>query len=339
MKKHANIPIFIPHVGCPNDCVFCNQRKISGHRGFDRETVRAELDAAFSTVKADISVQIAYFGGSFTGIDRTDMAYLLALANEYIDAGKCESIRISTRPDYINREILDILRVYRVKTIELGVQSMDDRILAASRRGHTAADTERAFSEILSYDFELIGQMMTGLPTATGETEVLTAERICEMGAHGARIYPTVVFPETALYDMALRGDYTPFTTEEAVERSASVLSVFLAHGIPVIRVGLQASEGLISEEALGGYHPAIGEMIYARCHRNAVEKALFERETAGKTLVLRVHPTDVSAFIGQKGANRTYFTEKFALRGVKIRPDAALRKHTFTMTLEESET
>lgn len=336
MKKHANIPIFIPHVGCPNDCVFCNQRKISGHTHFDRESVRAELDEAFSTVRRDIPVQIAYFGGSFTGIDREDMLYLLSLANEYIDAGKCESIRISTRPDYINREILDILHKYRVKTIELGVQSMDDRVLSASHRGHTAADTERAFSQILEYDFELIGQMMTGLPASTTESEVMTAQAICQMGAHGARIYPTVVFSDTALHEMALCGEYTPFTTEEAVERTAAVLAVFLQKEIPVIRVGLQSSEILTAGDGVfgGGYHPAIGEMIYARCHRDHVARALEGAETAGKVLVLRVFPTDVSAFIGQKGENRNYFIEKFALRGVKIVTDEAISKYKFAFTL-----
>ncbi len=334
MKKHANIPIFIPHIGCPNDCVFCNQRKISGHTHFDKHAVRKELDAAFSTVTGEIPVQIAYFGGSFTGIDREDMIFLLSLANEYIDAGKCESIRISTRPDYINEEILEILREYRVKTIELGVQSMEDAVLSASHRGHSAADTERAFAMILQYDFELIGQMMTGLPASSSDSEVMTAEKICKMGAHGARIYPTVVFPDTALYDMAQSGEYRPFTTEEAVERSAAVLSVFLKHEIPVIRIGLQANEVVISDGNLGGYHPAMGEMIYARCHRNAVEKALAGKETAGKTLMLSVNPSDISAFIGQKGANRTYFTGKFALRGVKVMPDAAVKKYTFELKL-----
>lgn len=336
MKKHINIPIFIPHVGCPNDCVFCNQRKISGHMHFDRTAVRGELETAFATIRPEIPVQIAYFGGSFTGIDRGDMIYLLSLANEYIDAGKCDSIRISTRPDYISREILDILRAYRVKSIELGVQSMDDHVLAACHRGHTAADTERAFALILEYGFELIGQMMTGLPAATRETEIMTAEKICEMGADGARIYPTVVFRDTALCQMTENGDYTPFTLEESVDRTADVLTVFLSHEIPVIRVGLQASEALTSgEDVVGGaYHPAVGERAYARCHRNAIEAALFHHETKGKTLVLRVFPTDISAFIGQKGENRIYLTEKFALSGMKVLPDEMIKKHTFSFSL-----
>jgi histone acetyltransferase (RNA polymerase elongator complex component) len=287
-------------------------------------------------VRRDIPAQIAYFGGSFTGIDREDMIYLLRVANEFIDAGACESIRISTRPDYIDSEILGVLKKYRVETIELGVQSMDDRVLTASRRGHTAADTERAFSLIKEHGFELVGQMMTGLPASTRETEVMTAEKICAMGADGARIYPTVVFCDTALHGMALAGEYTPFTTEQSVERTAAALAVFLKNEIPVIRVGLQASELLTEGVGVfgGGYHPAVGEMAYARCHRNAVEKVLLHEKTEGKTLILRVFPSDVSAFIGQKGENRKYFIEKFSLRGVKVMPDEAISKYKFAFAL-----
>ena len=194
MKKHINVPVFIPHLGCPNDCVFCNQRTISGHGDYDFAAVKGELDRAFATADARIPTQIAYFGGSFTGIGRPEMTRLLTLANEYIDADKCESIRISTRPDYIDEEILKLLKQYRVRTIELGIQSMDDGVLAASLRGHMAADTRRACRLIRQYGFELVGQMMLGLPGADETSETETARAICDMGAVGARIYPTVVF-------------------------------------------------------------------------------------------------------------------------------------------------
>ncbi len=334
MKKHANVPVFIPHIGCPNDCVFCNQRTISGHGIFDRTRVRDELNAAFATLRRDIPAQIAYFGGSFTGIDREDMVYLLRLANEYIDRGLCESIRISTRPDYINEEILEILKSHRVAAIELGVQSMDDRVLAMCRRGHTAKDTEHAFSLIRAYDFELVGQMMTGLPEATGESEVMTAEKICEMGADGARIYPTVVFEGTALHAMAEKGLYRPMTTEKAVSRTAEVLSVFLTHDVPVIRIGLQSGETLTKETY--GYHPAMGEMVRSRCFLSAVKKALDGRDCAGKMLFLRVNPADLSAFIGQKGENRRILIEIYACSGVKISPDIHITKNQFTFDLTD---
>lgn len=337
MKKHLNIPIFIPHLGCPNGCVFCNQKKISGHVGFCREAVKRELDTAFATVTGEIPAQIAYFGGSFTGIDREDMLFLLGVAKEYIDAGKCESIRISTRPDYISEEILGILWDHGVRTIELGIQSMDDEVLRSSRRGHTAEDSVRAMTLVKSFGFELVGQMMTGLPASTVASEIMTAKRICEMGADGARIYPTVVFRETVLAEMAKRGEYLPLTTEDAVERTAAALSIFLAHGVNVIRVGLQATELLTGgEETMSAYHPAIGEMVYSRYFRDALEKALKHEKTNGKYAEISVNPADLSKMIGQKGANRQYLQMQFSLRGIRFCPDEKMAKNGFSVMLTE---
>lgn len=335
MKKHLNIPVFIPHLGCPNGCVFCNQKKISGHAGFCREAVKGELDTAFATVTGEIPAQIAYFGGSFTGIDREDMLFLLAVAKKYIDAGKCESIRVSTRPDYINEEVLRLLWDYGVRTVELGIQSMDEGVLLAARRGHTAKDAERAAALVKSFGFELVGQMMVGLPTSTAAHEVMTAERICTMGADGARIYPTVVFRETALAEMAERGEYLPLTTEDAVERTAAALGVFLAHGVNVIRVGLQATELLTGgEETAGSYHPAIGEMAYSRCFRDAVENTLKHEKTNGRYAEISVNPADLSKMIGQKGANRQYLLARFSLRGIRFLPDEKMAKNGFSVAL-----
>ncbi len=304
MKKHVNIPIFIPHVGCPNACVFCNQRKISGRMRFEKNDVRRELENAFSTVDGTIPTQIAYFGGSFTGIDREDMIDLLSVANEYIDKGKCESVRISTRPDYIDREILDILRRYRVASVELGIQSTDDGVLRACSRGHTSEDSFRAAALVKEYGFELIGQMMVGLPGGAEANERKTAEDICRMGADGARIYPTVVFCETALADMTQSGSYFPLTEETSVIRAANALSVFIENDVPVIRLGLQSGEALESGDGVvaGGYHPAIGEMAYSRCFRDMLETSLSDEKTAGRDALVLVHASDVSKVIGQRG-------------------------------------
>ena len=337
MKKHLNIPIFIPHLGCPNGCVFCNQKKISGHAGFCHEAVKKELDTAFATVTGEIPAQIAYFGGSFTGIERADMLFLLGVARDYIDAGKCESIRVSTRPDYISEEILGILWDHGVRTIELGIQSMDEEVLRVSRRGHTAEDSARAATLVKSFGFELVGQMMTGLPASTVVSEIMTAERICEMGADGARIYPTVVFRETVLAEMAEGGDYLPLTTEDAVERTAAALGIFLARGVNVIRVGLQATELLTGgEETMSAYHPAIGEMAYSRCFRDALEKAFEHEKTNGKYAEISVNPGDLSKMIGQKGANRQYLQTRFSLRGIHFRPDEKMAKNGFSVMLTE---
>ena len=336
--RHINIPIFIPHLGCPNDCVFCNQRKISGRRGFCRDGVRDELDRAFSTIPQDASVQIAFFGGSFTGLAREDMTGLLSLANEYIDAGKCASVRLSTRPDYIDEEILQILKNYRVGTIELGIQSMDDRVLAACRRGHTAEQSRRAAALIKRYGFEFIGQMMTGLPEATALSEMGTASAICDMGADGARIYPTVVLRDTALAAMASRGAYTPLELEDAVDRTAAAFGVFEARGVPVIRIGLQAEEGLSagSDVACGAYHPAIGELVRSRHLRHLLEAALLHENAAGRWLIVRVAPRNLSAAIGQHGENRAYLARRFSLRGVRILPDVSLAGDLFTLQITD---
>ena len=331
MKKHINIPIFIPHVGCPNACVFCNQRKISGHLRFEKNAVRDELERAFSTVDGSLPTQIAYFGGSFTGLARDDMVDLLRIANEYIDSGRCESVRISTRPDYIDREILEILRRYRVSSVELGIQSTDDGVLRTCMRGHTAEDSFRAAALIKEYGFELIGQMMVGLPGGAAENERRTAEDICRMGADGARIYPTVVFSETALADMTESGSYSPLTEETSVIRAANALSVFIEHDVPVIRLGLQSGEALESGDGVvaGGYHPAVGELTYARCFRDMLEAALSDKDTRGKCALVRVHPSDVSKVIGQRGANRDYFIKRFLLKSFRVEADgSAVRNH-----------
>ena len=210
MKKHANIPIFIPHLGCPNQCVFCNQRTISGVNKFDISRVSAQIDEALATVDPSCEVEIAFFGGSFTGIDRELMISLLEIAYDYIKRGKVSSVRCSTRPDYISDDILNILKKYGVKTVELGLQSASDKVLLKSKRGHTAYDEERACKMIVNAGLDLVGQMMIGLPGSTLEDELQTARFIVKSGAKGARIYPTVVFYDTELCEMSRRGEYTP---------------------------------------------------------------------------------------------------------------------------------
>ncbi len=338
MKKHVNIPIFIPHIGCSNGCVFCNQRKISGHAGFVRERACEELRRAFTTIDGSVPVQIAYFGGSFTGIDREDMRALLKLAYAYVEEGRCDSIRVSTRPDYIDRGILEELSAYRVKTVELGVQSMDDGVLAASERGHTARDTERAFSLLGEYGIEAVGQMMIGLPESDREKEVFTAVRIADMGAVAARIYPTVVFEGTRLCEMMRSGRYLPLDEEAAVSRSAAALSVFTERRIPVIRLGLQSTELLDAGDGIVGgfYHPALGEKVMGRFLRERVQRMIGDADVRGKTLTLRVCPSDVSAFIGQKGINRTYFTEHYALGGFRVIPDGTVKKYECSISFSE---
>ncbi len=326
--KHRNIPIFIPHMGCPNMCVFCNQRSISGRQSFDRESVRKEIETALSTIPADCEVEIAYFGGSFTGIDRELMIYLLDVAQSYIDSPVCgrakiSGIRMSTRPDYINGEIMEILSHYSVSTVELGLQSMDDEVLSASKRGHTAADAEAACKMIKDAGYSLIGQMMIGLPKSTPESEVYTAEKICEMGADGARIYPTVVFYETELAEMAERGAYEMLSLDLAVSRSCSALEVFEREGVECIRIGLCASDNLgDAEKVMGGAnHSAMGELVigelYYRKIKRIIEKHFSENQMESllqRRLRVAVPRGELSKAIGQRGKNRERLVAEFSL-------------------------
>jgi histone acetyltransferase (RNA polymerase elongator complex component) len=216
--------------------------------------VERQLAEAVATLKDGDEAEIAFFGGSFTGIDRGLMIRLLQMAQPYLVSGKVSSLRCSTRPDYINGEILDILARYGVRTVELGIQSTSDEVLAASKRGHTAEVAWRAAAAIKSAGFNFIGQMMIGLPASNIEREIATARDICAMGADGARVYPTVVFADTELSDMSASGEYEPLIEEDAVRRTAAVLEVFDTMRVPVIRVGLHSGESLSSPEKAAAY-------------------------------------------------------------------------------------
>ncbi len=322
--RHINIPVFIPHMGCPNNCVFCNQRSISGHGDFDIATVREEIDKALTTVTSEDDCEIAFFGGSFTGIDRALMVELLEIAEEYVRDGRVKRIRLSTRPDYIDDKILDILSRYSVRTIELGLQSMSDKVLLASKRGHSASEAEKACRAIKERGFSLIGQMMIGLPESDVESEAYTARRICELGADGARVYPTVVFYETELCEMAKMGIYSPITDDEAALRTAKVLDVFDRAGVPCIRVGLCASENLSDASKVygGATHSSIGEMAMSElyferiCARIDSEK---EPSFEGKTLLVYVARGNISKAVGQKKKNKDRLCQKYGFKCVKM--------------------
>ncbi len=321
LMKHVNIPVFIPHLGCPNGCVFCNQRSISGREAFDMEAMESEIGQVLSTVDPSSSVEIAFFGGSFTGIDRGLMISLLERAERFVKEGRVEGIRLSTRPDYISEEILEILSRYSVKTVELGLQSMDDGVLAASRRGHTAEQGKRACALVKQYGFSLIGQMMVGLPASSVNAEVATAETLCDMGVDGVRVYPTVVFEDTELCEMAKQGVYEPLSTEDAVERTKAVLNVFRQYDVPCIRVGLCASENLASDKVYGGAsHSAIGELAMGEIFFEEMCRKIEERgDVRGKKVIFYVPRGAVSRAVGQKRVNVERICKKYSPLRVKV--------------------
>ncbi len=339
MKRHINIPIFIPHLGCPNMCVFCNQRTISGVVKFDINDVKSTINDALTTVHDDDDVEIAFFGGSFTGIDRELMISLLMLAHEYVTEGKVRSIRCSTRPDYIDEETLDILERYSVKVIELGLQSIDDTVLKISKRGHDRAAAERACRMITKRGFSLVGQMMIGLPGSNKESELETADFIINSGAVAARIYPTAVFRETELCNMALRGEYQPLSESEAIERTAEVFLRLKRANINIIRVGLCASDNLSDESMYyaGPNHPALGELV-----ENSVYLKITEREIKSlgilkdAKIIVSVSRGALSKAIGQNRKNKNKLIEQFLLKDIKYKEDDTVREYTVRVCREE---
>ncbi len=300
----------MPHVGCPNDCVFCNQRTISGKSEFDESLVKKEIDTALETLRGfEGEVQIAFFGGSFTGIERNLMVRLLDTAKGYIDNGMVSSIRLSTRPDYIDDEILGILKEKGVKNIELGIQSMNDSVLKKNKRGHTADTSRLAMKKIVEWGFSLTGQMMTGMYGSSPEDEIFTAEEIARCGAESARIYPTVTFRKTELEKLYSEGKYLPPSLEETVERGAAVYRVFEKNGVNVIRIGLQSSEGLHTDEVVAGdYKDALGEMILSRV-RLIEMREFFEKND---TDTFFAPTTLLSQYIGQKRENIKKLEKEF---------------------------
>ena len=315
MSRHVNIPIFISHLGCPNQCVFCNQRHISGVQDFCPGDVDKLIKEALATVNNDDEVEIAFFGGSFTGIDRDLMISLLETSYKYVEMGKVESIRCSTRPDYINEEIVGILKKYGVKTVELGLQSCSDNVLKASKRGHNFEAERDACEIIVDSGLNLVGQMMIGLPGSDIESEIESARFIINSGAVGARIYPTVVFRDTELYHMTLSGEYKALSIDEAVERSALVLELFINAGVRVIRIGLQASEGLSSKESYyaGPNHAALGELVENRLYYNKISKKLSDMHLSGDEKIdIFVARGALSKAVGQKKQNKIRLAEKY---------------------------
>lgn len=317
MSRHLNIPIFIPHLGCPHTCVFCNQRSISGAQSFDPASVDAQIMTALATTGEDDTAEIAYFGGSFTGIDRELMIYLLDVAERYVQepqTGKAsvKGIRVSTRPDYISEGIIEILARYSVRTVELGVQSMDDGVLVASGRGHSAESAEQACRLLLDAGYDVVGQMMIGLPGSTVQSEMQTAKQLCELGVRGARIYPTVVFADTELCAMMQSGAYVPLTQAEAIGRSAKVLEVFQTHSVPVIRIGLCASDNLSDPACAvaGANHPAMGELVRSELYYKKLRDMLHKAVKPVQTIYIPAK--ELSMAIGQHRQNLLRLREEF---------------------------
>lgn len=304
--KHANVALFIPHNGCPHQCSFCNQRCITGkvYQPVPQDVTDA-VERALGTYKGALrDMELAFFGGSFTAIEKDYMVSLLNAAQPYIKKGALCGIRISTRPDCIDEENLSLLKSYGVTSIELGAQSMDDAVLKANGRGHTAKDVREASRMIREYGFSLGLQMMTGLYKSTPKLDFETAEQIVALVPDTVRIYPTITMKGTALEALYRSGTYIPPTLEETVALCSCLLAFFKEHGIPVIRLGLHDSESLKEDKVAGPYHPALRELCESRLLLNSIVKQIEEKKLPRGALSLRVNPRAVSKACGQKCGN-----------------------------------
>ena len=304
--KHANIAVFVPHNGCPNQCSFCNQRTISGvTKQPDPQDVVQACEIAMKNGCENVTVQLAFFGGSFTAIDREYMVSLLGAAQPYIKNGFLNGgIRISTRPDFIDVDVLAVLKEYGVRAIELGAQSMDDTVLLLNQRGHTANDIEVAAKLIKSEGFELGLQMMTGLYGSDREESFMTARKFIELKPDTVRIYPTVVLPGTKLAELYLSGEYVVQPLEESVDICSHLLELFEQADINVIRLGLHAEQGVCDEYLAGGYHPALRELCEGEIYFRKIKSAL-EGKPQGR-YEITVSPQEISKAVGQKKKNIT---------------------------------
>lgn len=319
MARQRILPIFVPHLGCPNDCVFCNQRRISGS---PLPASGADVTRMLTHARKEgmTGAQLAFYGGSFTAIDSACQEDLLAAVQPFLADGTIASIRLSTRPDAIDDTILQRLRSYGVETVELGAQSMDDGVLWESGRGHTARDTENAVRLLKEAGFFVVLQMMTGLPGSDREKDLETARKIIELCPDGVRIYPTVVVQNTPLEDMWRAGEYREHTVGEAVSLCADILPMMEEAGIPVIRLGLNPTEELSHGGAVAGaYHPALGELVRSEILRRRAA-ALLGAVPPGASVTLGVAPNRVSAMTGQHRENIRRLTEEFSLKELKIR-------------------
>ena len=335
-EKHATIPIFVPHLACPNQCVFCNQEKISGTKT-PPENISKFLENAANGLRGRFSsVDIAFFGGSFTGIEPERMiSYLSQAKNFSASRPEITGIRLSTRPDYINREILELLKEYGVTAIELGCQSFDDNILEKTKRGHTSKDTENASRLIKEYGFELVLQLMPGLPGDTEESIRKTMTKTLDLAPDGVRIYPCVVISGTPLEKMYLNGEFKPLSTEEAVEIAAQYIPLFESKNIKVIKTGLHSSDLSQNEGVVAGpYHPAFGELVRQKIYLNKAEAELREMNIEGKkTGIILVSIGNISKMTENKKSNLKTLFEKTGVC-FSVKEDDSLRQDEIKIIL-----
>lgn len=324
MSKHYIIPIFVPHYGCPHDCVFCNQKKITGlSTNVIPKEVESIIDEHLATFKFPSTIEVAFYGGSFTAIDIDIQRRLLEVPFKYKKEGKINFIRLSTRPDCIDSMVLDNLKDYSVDIIELGVQSLDEGVLFESGRGHTSEDVYKAVELIENYGFKLGLQMMVGLPLDTLEKSMNTCKEFIKLKPFCVRIYPTLVIRDTYLEKQFLNKLYHPISLAEAIDTCSLLLMQFEINNIDVIRVGLQPTENIqLGKDVVSGpFHPAFRQLVESNIIRLLLEYYLENQNivTNGKQLVMEVNNKVISSISGQKSSNIQFLKKEYNFSKIKL--------------------
>lgn len=334
MKKQYIIPIFVPHLGCPNNCTFCNQKTISGQtKEVTPKDVRQTVEYYLKSFKErNKYTEIAFFGGSFTGIEIDKQEALLQAAYEFIKDKKVDSIRVSTRPDYIDKERLKLLKKYGVKTIELGVQSTNDYILRKCQRNHTFQDVKKASKMIRWNGFKLGHQMMVGLPESTLLDELHTAKDLARLKPKIMRIYPVLVLKGTELEKEYNDGSYIPLSVEQAVERSKELCYFFAKKRINVIRVGLQSTDTISdisknenSEVIAGPYHETFRQLVESSINYDTIVKKIKSYDTKVKEVEITTNPENVNNVVGYKRENIEKLKEYYDV-DAKVKQDEKMK-------------
>lgn len=344
MKKEYIIPIFVPHLGCPHQCTFCNQKEISGQtKQVTANDVKETIEYYLKNFKDNSKyVEVAFYGGSFTAIDEKKQNELLEAANEFIKQGRVNSIRLSTRPDYIDKLILKRLKKYNVKTIELGVQSANDYILAKCQRGHTFEEVKKASKLIRFYGFTLGHQMMIGLPESTKLDEINTAKALIKLKPKIVRIYPVLVIKNTPLAKEYERGEYIPLTVEQAVDRAKEIMQLFNNAKIEVIRIGLQNTEEITapSEESsqviAGPYHPAFRQLVESGMWYDEIVQKIKKFNIKVMQVTIKANPENINNIIGHKKENVLKLKEFYDV-DVIVKPDKNIKKGKFEIEIDKT--
>jgi len=335
------IPVFIPHRGCPHRCIFCNQSAITGSAdtAIESVSVRDQVHRFLSHSAPDRSpVEIAFFGGTFLGLPEQDITSFLQEAATLVGSGAADGIRFSTRPDTVTEATLEWIRPFPVRTIEIGAQSMVDRVLDLAGRGHCEKDTRIAMGRIRKYGYRAGVQLMVGLPGESERDTLATGKAISELAPDFVRVYPTVVVQGSPLAEAYKRGEYHPLSLTEAVTRTKRLFLLFGYAGIPVTRMGLHVSTDpdLIGEVLAGPIHPAFGHLVLSEIFLDKVSLALTQHPIAGKRLVLATHPSNLSRLQGQNCGNLSSLKEAFQLKSVAVRVDESLGKYEIRIRIAE---